>query len=123
MQVSRDGGGGSRTIAQKPWLGKYERKQALSKAGQLNRGRPLAIYHLLRDPLRKDIHSRNVLRFPLIFYLPSPHGLFYPRRAGIFLAHRPDERIRSTLLSLGARRRAFQPVPSWRYRDLRASRT
>jgi hypothetical protein len=25
-----------------------------------------------------------VLRFPLIFHLPSPHGFFYPRRAGIF---------------------------------------
>jgi hypothetical protein len=51
MQVSRDGGGGSRTIAQKPWLGKYERKQALSKAGQLNRGRPLAftIFFVIRS--------------------------------------------------------------------------
>jgi len=38
----------------------------------------------LHNPLRKDIHSQSVLRFPLIFNLPSPHGFFYPRRAGIF---------------------------------------
>ena len=36
----------------------------------------------LHNPLRKDIHSQSVLRFPLIFNLP--HGFFYPRRAGIF---------------------------------------
>jgi hypothetical protein len=50
MQVSRDGGGGSRTITQKSWLGKYERSPS-SRARYFieHRGKPFHIHFHLNN--------------------------------------------------------------------------